>query len=261
MSHKITIAEVWNNPEWDLSRFVRNLNCRILGNNDSGYPSNWTEIAVRIAIMFGIFGRLSRIGVVSDKKTIDISVVSGNFASPMAAWYAREMGLPIGTIVFSCNENSCAWDLLHHGSSHTNPSIIPTTTTACDVAVPANMERLVYATLGKDEVTRFVEANSSGGLYSLSEENRITLSNGMFGAVVGKNRVRSIIKNVYATSAYVLNPYSALVYGGLQDYRATKAESGQALLFTEYGPLAAQEFVSEALGITQEELKNRIILV
>ena len=261
MSHKITVAEIWNNPEWSLSRFVRNLNCRILGNNDSGCPSNWTQIAVRIAILFGIFAKLARIGVVGEKKTIDISVVSGDFVSPMAAWYARAMGLPIGTIIFSCNENCCAWDLLHHGSAQINPAIVSTVTSTCDVGIPANMECLIHATLGKDEVARFARINASGNLYSLSDEDRNTLSGGMFGAVVGNNRVKSIIKNFYATSAYILNPYSALAYGGLQDYRAIRAESGQTLIFTENGPLSSPGFVSDAIGITQEELKNRIILI
>ena len=261
MSHKITIAEVWNNPEWSLDRFVRNLNGRILGTTDNGCPRNWTEIAVRIAVLFGIFAKLSRIGVAGENKPFDISVISGDFATPMAAWYARSMGLPIGNIIFSCNENSAAWELLHHGEAHTDPAISVTKTPLCDVGMPVNMEHLIHATLGYDGVAKFVEACSVRGLYAISEEERTKISGGMFGAVIGENRVKSIIRNVYATSAYVLSPYSALAYGGLQDYRATKAEAGQTLILTEHGPLNTPEFVADAIGITQEELKNRIHFV
>lgn len=258
MSHKITIAEVWNNPEWSLSRFVRNLNGRILGNADNGCPSNWMEIAARIAVLFGIFGKLLRIGVVSEGNTIDISVISGDFVTPMAAWYARLMGLPIGSIIFSCNENSAAWDLLHRGEAHASTIQSQPAMPASDVGMPINMELLIRVVQGQKELTDYLAAYDACGVYMLSEEARTELSRGMFGAVIGKNRVKSIIRNVYATSAYILNPYSALAYGALQDYRATKAETGQTLILTEHGPLCMPAFVSDAIGITQEELNNRI---
>ena len=120
---------------------------------------------------------------------------------------------------------------------------------------------LIYATLGRDEVIKFADSCSKHDIYTISEENRITISNGMFGAVIGQSRVKNIIKNVYATSAYILSPYSALAYGGLQDYRAAKAEAGQTLILTENGPLYTPKFVSDALGLSEEELKNRIMLL
>ena len=258
MSHKITIAEVWNNPEWDLSRFVRNLNGRILGNTDSGCPSNWTEIGVRIAVLFGVYSKLMRIGLVDHKRTMDLAVVSGDFTTPMAAWYARKMGMPIGTIIYACNENSSAWELLHHGEVNTNPSVVVTSTPLCDVSMPFNMERLIYETLGKEEAVAFAQCCATGGVYSLSEEDRKTVGRDMFGAVVGQQRTASVIRNVYGTSAYLLSPYSALTYGALQDYRVTRGESGQALILTENGPLFEADSVAKAIGITKEALRDRI---
>lgn len=258
MSHKILIAETWNNPEWDFARVVRNLSSRILGTDDTnGCPSNWAWIAVRIAFLFGLFGELGRLGLADSNRTVDISVASGDFTAPMAVWYAREMGLPIGKIIFSCNENSSAWDLLHHGELHTNAKTVSTNTPLCDCAVPADLERLIYAALGREEAERFVAVSNRRGVYTLTEEQLGQLSGGMFGAVVSQKRMESVIRNVYRTSTYLLGPYSALAFGGLQDYRATNVEAGPALILTEQGPLCALETVSKALGITVEELKER----
>lgn len=255
MSHKIIIGEVWNNPEWRFSRFVRNLSGRLLGSADNGQPSAWMQIVARIAVLFGVFGSLERMGAVNADQGIDISVCSGDFAAPMAAWYAREMGLPIKTIVFSCNENSAPWDLLHHGETNMRCSVVATSTPDCDVGIPRNIERLIYHILGSDETQNFA---SETGVYALTEEKRKSLSDGMFGAVIGQARTESIIRNVYRTSAYLLCPYTALAYGGLQDYRAASGDTGMALILSEYGPLCTCEMVANAVGLSKQALTDRI---
>jgi len=251
MSHKITIAEVWNNPDWSFTRFVRNLSGRMLGSADRGKPCNWTWIAVRIAVLFGIFSNLAEQETV---KPIDVSVCCGDFSAPMAAWYAREMGIPIGKIIFSCNENSSAWELLHHGQVNMDETVVATLTPACDIKLPLDAERLIHAVLGEDEAVAFGSKVSSGGIYILEEDKRKALSKGFFGAVIGRDRTEAIIRNVYRTSTYLLGPYSALAYGGLQDYRATHGEANPALIITEDGPLCARETVAKVLGITRESL-------
>lgn len=258
MSHKITVAEIWNNPEWSFSRFARNLNARIQGSSDTGNPSNWTLIAIRVAVLFGVFGRLKQLGLMERDQRIDLSVCSGDFSAPMAAWYARHMGLPIGTVIFSCNDNSAAWDLLHRGELHTNDPIIHTATPLCDVSVPTNIERLICETLGREEIIRYAAKCTSAGVFLLSDEQRQLLSDGFYGAVIGKNRTESIIRNVYRTSAYLLSPYSALAYGGLQDYRAANTEPIPALILSEEGPLSTEDTVANAVGISKELLRERI---
>lgn len=258
MSHRIIIGEIWNNPEWRFSRFARNLSGRLLGNADNGQPSVWMQIVVRIAVLFGIFGSLEGMGVVDADQKIDISVCSGDFAAPMAAWYARQMGLPIRNIVFSCNENSASWDLLHHGEANLTCPVIATSTPACDVAIPRNIERLIYHALGREETERFASKLSSHSVYTLTEEKRKLLSDGLFGAVIGQNRTESIIRNVYRTSTYLLGPYTALAYGGLQDYRAASNETGPALILSECGPMCSCGMVAEAVGLSKEALVDRI---
>lgn len=258
MSHKITIAEIWNNPEWSISRFVRNLNGRILGNTDNGCPSSWIEIAVRIAVLVGILSKLMRIGLADIAHPIDISVSAGDLSAPMAAWYTRQMGLPVGNIIISCYENSAIWDLFHHGELNTNLPIIHSETPLSDERVLNNLERLINEILGDEETKQFIGCTDHKSIYILTEEYRDLMRDGMFCAVIGKKRIGSIIRNVYNTSTYLLSPFSALAYGGLQDYRSTKGESRQALILTEYGPLYDSDTVANAIGITKESLLERV---
>ena len=261
MSHKIVFAEVWHNPDLDFARLVRNLTSRIRGNEDrTGEPTNWAGIAVRIAVLFGVFGELLRVNMVDAEKPMDVAVPSGDFMLPMAVWYARQMGLPIANIICGCNDNGGIWDLLHHGQIDTDGVAARTLTPAGDHTVPPNLERLIYGTMGTGETRRFLEACGSGKTYRPPETLFEDLRRGMYAGVVSDNRMESIIRSFYNTSTYVLDPYSALAYCSLQDYRTRYAENRTALVISEKSPAHAASIVSKALGISAEELSDRLNL-
>lgn len=251
MSHRIHIAEVWHNPDSDFARMVRNLSSRIRGTGDTNNaPTNWAWISIRIATLFGLYGELCRINMISVGQCVDIAMPSGDFAAPMAAWYARQMGLPIGNIICSCDENDAAWELLKNGELTVNPSM----------GQPYDLERLIHATLGQEETLRYLECFKEGKTYALSTAQGQMLRQGMYPAVISWSRRESIISALYRSSAYIVDPGSAMAYGGLQDYRATEGESRPALILTERSPALSAETVSKAMGITEETLKARLNL-
>ena len=106
LGQRLVIGECWHNLESDFCRIVKNLTAMLRGDsNTETEPGNWAEICIRIAVLFGIFGELTRQGLLQEGTTLDISVVSGDFSAPISAWYAKRWGLPIGNIVCCCNDN------------------------------------------------------------------------------------------------------------------------------------------------------------
>lgn len=261
MSHRIVFAELWHNPDMDFARLVRNLSGRIRGLEDSvEKPSNWAWIAVRIAVLFGIFGELQRVNLTDLDRGMDVAVATGDFTAPMAVWYAREMGLPIGNIVCGCNDNGGIWDLLHHGELRTDGKPVATGTPEGDMSVPPDLERLIFATLGISEVEKFLKACADGKNYVPPQSLFEDLRRGMYAGVVSTGRMESIIRSVYNTSTYIMDPYGALAYCGLQDYRNRYSENRPALVLCERGPIHFADIVSKSLGITTEDLADRLNL-
>lgn len=259
MSHRIVFAEVWHNPDLDFARLVRNLTSRIRGIDDTiDDPTNWAWIAVRIAVLFGVFGELERCGAADADHPMDVAVAAGDFTAPISVWYARELGLPVANIICGCNDNGGIWDLLHHGELHTDGQAAVTETPEGDHVVPPDLERLISATLGIPETERFLEACASGRTYRPPQLAFEELRRGMYAAVVSGQRMRSIIRSVYNTSTYVMDPYCALAYSGLQDYRNRYAESRGALVLSEHSPIRSAAAVSSALGISDSELRDRL---
>lgn len=259
LNSRTIVAETWHNMDWNFARVVRSLADRIHPDGDCiGAPTNWMDIAVRIAMLFGIFGELLRTGSAGVDRPVDIAVTSGSFAEPMAAWYARAMGLPIANIICGCNENGAPWDLLHRGEMDTDTLSVATTTPEADFALPPDLERLICGALDQEEALRYWWCCTEGRAYIAPEERFEELRRGMFAAVVSKMRVDIIIPSVNRTSSYVLNPYAALAYGALSDYRAKTGESRTAVIISDKSPLCDAQTVARAMHITPQELKQQL---
>lgn len=258
ITHRIYIAELWHNNQWKFDHAVQLLSERLRGDGEAEVPTNWVCIAVRIATLFAVYAQLLATQQVDVHSTVDVAVTTGDFASPMAAWYARKMGLPIGNIVCGCNANGGVWDLLHHGQMATGGISTKTVTPEADVVVPRNLERLVYETLGMEENLRYLACCQTGSVYAPGEEVFEDLRTGMFAAVISDSRINTIIHSVYRTSNYVFSPYGALAYGSLLDYRAKTGESRPALLLSERSPICDSEQVAHAMQVPVPELLKRI---
>ena len=84
------------------------------------------------------------------------------------------------------------------------------------------------------------------------------LKKSMYSAVISQKRMEAVISSVYRTSTYLLDPYGALAYSALQDFRATAGEGRMTVLLTEQNPIRSAETVSKAMGITIQDLKERL---
>ena len=258
ITHRILIAETWHNSQWKFGHVVQILSDRLRKEGEGEKPTNWVNVAVGIAALFATYGQLLATGQIEPDAVLDVAVTTGDFAGPMAAWYARRMGLPIGNIICGCNANGGVWDLLHHGQMATGGIATKTVTPEADVVVPRNLERRVYETLGMEENQRFHACCHMGSMYDLEVEQLETLRSGMFAAVISDSRVENIIHSVYRTSNYIFSPYTALAYGSLLDYRAKTGESRNVLLMAERSPTCDVERVAKFLRVDTSEVFRRM---
>lgn len=259
MNFRVLIAEVWHNMDQNFGKCIRSLAERIHPDGDIiGKHSDWTEIAIRISVLFGIYCELLRTQQVEIHKPINIAVSSGSFSAPMAAWYARQMGLPIDTIICGCNENGAVWELLHRGELDTGVIAVDTSTPEGDWAVPPDLERLICGACGQEETMNYCFSCMEGTTYVPSPETHRAIRQGMFAAVVSQVRVDTIIPSVYRTNRYVLDMYAALAYGALSDYRSRTGKSTTTLLLCENSPLCQAQTIAESMNISVSELKKRV---
>ena len=233
MGQKILVAECWRNLDGSYAKMERQLAARVCGCFPAEVKlTSWLRIAIRIAVLTGVFGELQRMGI-SD--AVDVAVPEGDFTVPMAVWYTRQMGLPIANIICGCADGSNAWDLIHTGQLRTAGGVEP------------ELERLVHGTLGVDEALRYRYICEGGEVYSLLPHMLSTLRSGLYAAVVSRERLAAVVPNVYRTNAYLLEPGAAISYSALLDYRAKNGESRCAMLIADEDPTDSEQKLKELL--------------
>lgn len=245
--NKVVVAELWHNLGNSYTYIVQKLYEEVVKNAEQ--PTDWFRIASEIAVLFGIYSELLKTERISHLTSIDLSLPLGNFSSPIAAWYARKMGLPIGTIICTCEDSALVWDLIHRGS-------FSTTNAAQDLR--HNVARLIQGTLGYDALKVFYEKCDSNLLYTVDEESLPILNSSIFCSVAGKDRPGSIINSVYRNSGYISDPNTAMCYGGVQDYRSKTGCNNLTVLLSKESALSHSDEIMQATGIPETELANLI---
>lgn len=259
LNSRLQVAELFRNSSGDISRFIQILSTGIHPDGELiGGPSEWSNVAVRIALLAGVMGELLRTGQARLDAPVNLAMAVGDFSGPMAAWYAREMGMPIDTIICGCNENGAPWELLHRGELDCSIGVQHTATPECDYAVHPGMERLVYGACGQEEAIRFAWDVNEGATYRPAPDTYERLRNGIFAAVISHVRVETITPSVYHTTRYILDPYSALGYGALADFRARGGNGRMTVLLAEKSPLTHAQTVAKSMNISTAELRRRL---
>lgn len=232
MNHKLYIAELWHNLKSEFFFLEQSLYTKLREDDKhSQKPSTWAMVAIRIAVLFGIYGELVKSGVT----VTDFATATKDYAFITAAVYAQKMGLPIGKIICCSDENENAWDIFHNGE-------IP-----CAADAKENQplfEMLVCELFGNELVAEYLLCSDSKGLFRLTDEQLLIMNQTLDGSVVSKARCSGLAKSIYRTHDYVAEPSVAVAYGGLQDYRSRTGESRTTLLVSKISPKLLEHFVS-----------------
>ena len=259
VGNRTLIAETWHNPAWNFERLARGIEKAVRQSDQiCPVPTDWLMIGSRMAVLFGIFGELIGKKAVSPDAPIDLVIPTGDFSGPISGYYCKKMGLPIQNVLCCCNDNAAAWSLIHKGEMRTDSNLIPTQTPNCDHAIPAGLERLVYETLGRGEVAKFLECVKSGTTYYLEPHQLSELRNGLYAAVVSKRQFESAVTSLYGSYGYLADPYGALCVAGIGAYRSKTGISCTALVLSEESPVHHLPLLAQILGSTVAKLKETI---
>ncbi len=119
---------------------------------------NFARIAAQIP--YYIYAALN---LGAPERAVAVAVPTGNFGNILAAWAARQMGLPIARFIVASNRN----DILHRFLASNDMSARPveeSLSPSMDIGVSSNFERLLFEFLGRD-AQALAEAMHGFGLH------------------------------------------------------------------------------------------------
>ena len=225
VKQRILLAKLCDNPQGEYGYICDRLFAKLCSGK-TNTVTEWANIAIRIAVLFGIYGIIQDL----QSESFDICVNCRDFSDPMAAWYARDMGLPIGRILCICDDDSPIWDFLHKGELDIGANAFQTHMSSKSSPAPVGIERLIFATLGYEQTQKYLQITSQKRVFHLLPEQLKKLNDGLFACVVSKERAQSVKTAFRGNYSHRINASVAAAYAGLQDFRAQTGESKYSLL-------------------------------
>lgn len=187
-------------------------------------------------------------GEIKDGEKINVTVPTGNFGNILAAYYAKNMGLPIDKLICASNENKVLFDFFSTGSYDRNRDFILTSSPSMDILISSNLERLIYRIAGEnaDKNREMMEQLSKGGTYQITEKMRSQLAD-FYGNFATEEETAGAMKALYGETGYVIDTHTAVascVYG---KYAAETGDSTKTVIASTASPFKFTRSVMNAI--------------
>ncbi len=194
------------------------------------------------------YTRLVADGTIKAGDKINVVVPTGNFGNILAAYYAKEMGLPIAKFICASNENKVLFDFFETGVYDKNREFILTTSPSMDILISSNLERLIYKIAGDnaEKNTELMQALSSKGKYEITEEMKKNLEE-FFGGYASETECAETIKKVYDTEGYIMDTHTAVAAAVYDKYVASTGDKTPTVIASTASPYKFTRSVMEAI--------------
>ncbi|MCM1187831.1 MAG: threonine synthase [bacterium] len=194
------------------------------------------------------YGVLLREGKIAEGEKINVAVPTGNFGNILAAFYAKNMGLPIDRLICASNENKVLYDFFRTGIYDRNREFLLTDSPSMDILISSNLERLIYRIAGDDaEKTReLMEALSGAGRYEITGQMREALSD-FYGNYADKEETAAEIRRLYQACGYVIDPHTAVASAVCQKYAEETKDKTKTLIVSTASPFKFTRSVMKAI--------------
>ena len=189
-------------------------------------------------------------GSLQSGEKVNIAVPTGNFGNILAAFYAKEMGLPVNKLICASNENKVLYDFFSTGTYDRRREFILTNSPSMDILISSNLERLIYRIAGEDASVcrKLMEELSSGGSYTITEKMREALAD-FYGNYCTEEETAETIYHVYKESGYILDTHTAVASGVYEKYRKDSGDDTPVIIASTASPY---KFARSVMGAVTE---------
>ena len=197
------------------------------------------------------YTRMIANGEIKAGDKINVVVPTGNFGNILAAYYAKEMGLPIAKFICASNDNKVLYDFFETGVYDKNREFILTTSPSMDILISSNLERLIYRIAGDDSAknSELMNALTSEGKYEITEEMKSRLSE-FYGNYANEKETAETIKKIYESDNYIMDTHTAVAAAVYDKYLAATGDRTPTVIASTASPYKFTRSVMEAIDET-----------
>lgn len=201
------------------------------------------------------YGTLLREGKIEPGEKINVTVPTGNFGNILAAFYAKNMGLPIGRLICASNENKVLYDFFRTGTYDRNREFVLTSSPSMDILISSNLERLIYRIAGNDaDKNREMMAALTGqGKYEITGEMKAALAD-FYGAYADEEETAAEIRRLYESCGYVIDTHTAVAGAVYQKYVKETGDKTKTVIASTASPFKFTRSVMNAIDTKYDHM-------
>ena len=212
---------------------------------------NWGRVLPQIVYYISAYCDLLRDEKIAPGQTVNVCVPTGNFGNILAAYYAKEMGLPINQLICASNSNNVLTDFLREGVYDRNRQFYNTMSPSMDILISSNLERLLLAlTQDPAEVREYMTQLAETGRYKVSGRIQDRLQKRFKGYFCDDRETQRVIRTMFERHGYLIDTHTAVAFSALEQYRRETGDDTPAIVASTASPFKFCSSVLEALGET-----------
>lgn len=224
---------------------------------------NWGRLCPQIVYYFSAYADLLASGEIKAGDKINIVVPTGNFGNILAAYYAKEMGLPVKTLVCASNKNSVLTDFLTTGVYDRNREFFTTVSPSMDILISSNLERLLYSLAGSESVKSWMKQLSENGKYEVDEKTLSEIKALFAAGCCDDNETKATISKIFKEKNYLCDTHTAVAIKVYYDYKEKTGDETPTVIASTASPFKFSAAVLEAVegktdGLDEFEMVERL---
>ena len=213
---------------------------------------NIGRLVPQVVYYVNAYAKLLENEEIEDGEKINVVVPTGNFGNILAAYYAKNMGIPIETLYCASNENKVLFDFFQTGVYDRNREFILTSSPSMDILISSNLERLLFDLSGENdaEIRMYMDALGSAGRYQVSDNIKAKLDDAFWGGCCSEEETEETIRRYWQDHNYLIDPHTAVAAEVLVQYRVASGDETPAVVVSTASPYKFCGSVLTAIGET-----------
>ena len=213
---------------------------------------NWGRILPPIVYYISAYCELLHAGKITLGDKIDFCVPTGNFGNILAGYYAKRMGLPVGTLVCASNANNVLTDFLSTGTYDRNRPFYQTASPSMDILISSNLERLLALMEGAGQgVADYMNQLAAHGKYTVKPKTAQKIAAEFACGFCDDEGTKKTIAKLFAEKQYLLDTHTAVAWNVAEHYREKTDAKRPLVVVSTASPFKFCRSVLEALGETE----------
>ncbi len=215
---------------------------------------NWGRLVPQIVYYFSAYCDLVADGEIKAGDAINVCVPTGNFGNILAAYYAKEMGLPIKKLICASNSNSVLTEFLTTGVYDKNREFFTTISPSMDILISSNLERLLYSMSGSENVCAWMKSLAENGRYEVDAATLEAIKADFAAGCCDDEETKATIAEVFKSKDYLCDTHTAVAVKVYNDYKAASGDATPCVIASTASPFKFSAAVLEAVEGKNEAL-------